>query len=38
MGTLDEKIKALDSKITYLFGTSILMIAIEIATLALRGK
>lgn len=34
--TIQTQIKALDSKVTYLFGTSILLIALEIANLALR--
>jgi len=34
--TLAGQIKALDSKVTYLFGTSLLLIALEIANLALR--
>lgn len=36
MATLAERIKALDSKVTYLFGTSLLLIALEVANLALR--
>lgn len=37
MATLGERIRSLDSKVTYLFGTSLLLIGLEIANLALRG-
>ena len=35
MATVGERIKALDSKVTYLFGTSLLLIVLGIANLAL---
>ena len=35
MATVGERIKALDSKVTYLFGTSLLLIVLGIANLTL---
>jgi hypothetical protein len=34
MDTVGEKIKALDQKVTYIFGTSLVVIILGIATLA----